>query len=319
MAETQLVKTEMNTELARPSILLPGYDELEDKRIIRELQGIFKGFDFSYENKYADKFEDIEALEQFAAESIKEIDRFDNDAKRSAIANSGAISAKRWLFGYIINQCLSSAAYGSKAAEKLAEAANISIAYLYQYRTVGANLTLKDAYILGMYGAGWDDVREVATIKSADDRNSLIRFFVAANNDYNNAVARETARAAFKTAISRIKTGSIPIDCSDPAQLQTAVEFAEDAPEYDRCFKALTKLNKQMSAILKDKTNEELNASIDDFFIMEDVPNAELRLQEFRGLTGSVLKNIQDLQDLLGSLQTLVESVDKSEVTKREA
>ena len=61
--ETSLVKAEQKVELSRKALVLPSYDQLEDKKIIRELQGVFKGFDFSYDDHYDQKFEDIEALE----------------------------------------------------------------------------------------------------------------------------------------------------------------------------------------------------------------------------------------------------------------
>ena len=320
--ETPLVKAEQNVELSRKALVLPSYDQLEDKKIIRELQGVFKGFDFSYDDHYDQKFEDIEALEEYAQESIKEIDSFDVESKKSIIRNSGAIAAKRWVFGYVINQCLSNTAYGSKAAEKLAQAANISLAYLYQYRTVGSNLSLKDAYILGMYDAGWDTIRQLSTVKDAADRTALIKFFVEANNDWNNRQHREIAKQALKTALERYKAGengSTPtIDCSDPAQIQTAVEFDNQAPEFADANKALLKFKKQLSVLTKEANVQNLVTTLSDCFLMDDIPGAAARLDEFKGVAADTISLLQKLENLIPTIREQLQSIDGMQLYTKE-
>lgn len=163
-----LVTIGKNTELSRSTLILPKYGELTESRVVKEMQSVFKGFEFDPDMQCEQRFKSVEQVETYVSEAVKELREIDNEFKMSAITNNGAIAAKRWHFGWIVNKLLKSAAYGSGLAEKIATSSGVSLSYLYQYRAVGANLDIKDAYLLGMYDAGWENIRAIGAIADQD-------------------------------------------------------------------------------------------------------------------------------------------------------
>lgn len=239
----ELIKVGRNEALSRATLVLPKYDELTDQRVVKEMQSVFKGFDFDPTENCEHKFKTVEQIEAYAAEASRELAQADNAFKMAAVQNNGAIAAKRWHFGWVINQCLKSSKYGAGLAEKLAAAADISLSYLYQYRAVGDNLSIRDAYILGMYGAGWGNIKAIGAISDADTRATVIQFFVQSISDYNNPVAIEQAKVALEQVLQSLKRApELPPDTSNPKQLDAMINFDQEAPEFVEAQKQIAKL-----------------------------------------------------------------------------
>lgn len=174
----ELIKTSDNQVLGTRIMSLPKYNELTDQRIVKEMQRVFNGFEYDSNMNPTEVFKSADQIETYAKAVVVDIEKCDDDFKMDAVRKAAAISAKRWHFGFVISKCLDASGYGSDLAGKLAKAAGISTSYLYQYRAVGERLSLKDAYILGLYGLGWELIRQVAAINDDDVRRNLITYYV---------------------------------------------------------------------------------------------------------------------------------------------
>lgn len=254
-------------------------------------------------------FKTVEQIETYAAEVSKELEQADNDFKMAAITNAGAIAAKRWHFGFMISKCLKASKYGEGVANKIAVAANISLPYLYQYRAVGDNLSIRDAYILGMYGAGWDCIRQVAAVNDPDTRQNLIQYFVQSITDWNNSVAKEQAKEALKSALSMLKHGPAELDVSSPAKIETAVNFESEAPEFMEAKKQLQKLMTACRGIVKDNKLSPMLKAFGDCYLADNVPDAEAHLDTLHEDATSALELLQQVESVLPQLKEEVTSL----------
>ncbi len=306
---SNLIKIGRNNELKRATLELPKYGELTDERVVQEMRGVFDGFEYDPDTQVETVFKTVEQIETYAAEVSKELEQADNDFKMAAITNAGAIAAKRWHFGFMISKCLKASKYGEGVANKIAAAANISLPYLYQYRAVGDNLSIRDAYILGMYGAGWDCIRQVAAVNDPDTRQNLIQYFVQSITDWNNSVAKEQAKEALKSALSMLKHGPAELDVSSPAKIETAVNFESEAPEFMEAKKQLQKLMTACRGIVKDNKLSPMLKAFGDCYLADNVPDAEAHLDTLHEDATSALELLQQVESVLPQLKEEVTSL----------
>lgn len=306
---SNIVNVGKNEELKRAELTLPKYNEVSDARVVKELQGMFKGFDFNPEENLEYKFKTVESITLYASEAIKEIEQIDNQFKIDAVTKSGAIAAKRWHFGYVVSKCLSSANYGAGLADKLAAASNISVAYVYQYKTVGENLSIRDAYILGMYGAGWENIRAIAAISDEDARKNIIEYYISCIKDWNNAIEREQAKAALKSALEMLKKTPDEIDISNPAKLETAINFETEAAEFVEARKQLSKLMSALRALVKEQKLEAMLKSFGDCYLPESASDAEVQLEALHTEANEALTLLQQVENTIPTIRQELQSL----------
>lgn len=185
----EIIKTSDNLALSTKKLTLPKYDELSSQRILKQMQKVFTGFEFDEDMNPTEVFKSAEQIEAYAKNVINDIEACDNNFKIEAIEKAAAISAKRWHFGFVISKCLDASGYGTDLAGKLSKAAGISTSYLYQYRAVGERLSLKDAYILGLYGLGWELIRQLAALNDDAMRKELIKYYISSIDDSTGSFA----------------------------------------------------------------------------------------------------------------------------------
>lgn len=317
---TELVKQVENTSLQTTSLTLPKYDELNNQRILKEMQKVFSGFDFDEKMKPQEMFKTAEQIESYAKEVVQDIETCDNDFKVEAVLKSAAISAKRWQFGWVISRCLATNIYGSDLAGKLAKAAGISTSYLYQYRAVGERLSLKDAYILGLYGLGWDLTRQLGALEDDDIRKALIVSYVSSITDWNNTLIREQARVTMKNTLDNLRRGNSNVldDTTSTHLLESAASLDQQAPEFVDAFKQIEKLATWLRALIKDKNKGPFLKAAQDCFLMEDVPGAPDQLASFHDKTSEVLQLLTEVEETLPLYKQELESLSRLQLTKPE-
>lgn len=298
--------------------VLPKYEDITEKRVLDELKRVFRGFSFSLDDKVEQSFKSLDQLADFIKAGNEELVKADQSFKREAIIKNGAIMARRWFFGYVLDRCLKKSSYSPGAPEKIAKAAGISVPYLYQYRKVGSSLTIKDAYILGIYDAGWELTRQLSTIEDATDRTNLIKLYVASIQDFDNLLMREKAKAALRTAIEQLKSDNAVIDSSDVKQLMEAQNLIEDAPEFCEAKKQLTKLSKVAIKLAKEDYFEELTKVFGDCFLMEDIYNADQLCVDLGALAGDTANKLETAMNLLPDLIKELRSLENIKPTKVE-
>lgn len=320
MAE-ELIKVGKNEKLSRTAISLPAYTKITEQRVVKEMQALFKGFTFDSDMHVTEVFKNVEQVESFAKESIKEINNIDTQFKMDNIMKAGAIAVRRWYFGFVVNKCLSEASYGEQLAQKLAAASDISLAYLYQYREVGENLSITDAYTLGIYQASWDLIRKIATIDDPDMRTSIITMYTDAITDIDNVVEIEAARNAALSAISYLKqnkTDADSLDISNPKLLDQLANFETMAPEYVECKKAVEAMLTAIRKLTKSQNYEKWVTSLQDFFLMSDILNAENYLATLKGSVSDALTQIEKLENILPTYKQELQSVLNASLTTPE-
>lgn len=316
---TSLIKTSENVSLSTTVLELPKYDELNNDKILKEMRAVFTGFDYDDKMKPQEVFKTAEQVESYAKNVVHDIEEADNSFKIDAVLKAAAINAKRWHFGWVISRCLGSSAYGSNLAEKLAKAANISTSYLYQYRAVGDNLSMKDAYILGLYGLGWELTRQLAALNDDDTRKALIKEYVNSITDFNNSMIREQARLAVKKVLDNLKRCPQQLDdSSNLALIEAAENFDKDAPEFIACNKQVEQLKSGLRSIGKKKRAEPFLSATADCYLPAAVYQAEEHLEAFKVNVNETLELIKEVEELLPLYKSELESLQHLELTTNE-
>lgn len=291
------------------AIVLPKMNELTTDAVVRQMQDVFKGFEYDPDLKPSEKFKDAESAEKHVAAVAEDIRKSEKDFKIRAVQNEGALEARRWYFGWLISKCLSNAAYGSDMASKLAKAANMSIAYLYQYRAVGDKMTIKEAYMLGMYGMGWELIRELAALSDDGYRKALIKTYIDSIPDWNNSVVREQARLTIKEAINLIKKSPEALSIDNKAQLEAIDEFQEGAPEFIECDKEVDRLKTRMRGFIKRKVLDPYYKACGDCYLVSNVPGASEHLERFKGSIAEALELLNSVREELPLIEQELQSL----------
>ena len=318
--ENEIIKTSDNLALSTKKLELPKYDELTSQKILKQMQKVFSGFDYDEDMDPNSVFKTAEQIEAYAKNVINDIEACDNNFKIEAIEKAAAISAKRWHFGFVISKCLDASGYGSDLAGKLAKAAGISTSYLYQYRAVGERLSLKDAYILGLYGLGWELIRQLAALNDDDMRKELIKYYISSIDDYNNTMMRDQARAALKQALDSLKKAPQQLDdTSNLSMIEAASNFPDEAPEFVECEKQVEGLKTAIRNLTKKKRLEPFVKAAGDCFLAEDVPGAQEHLAAFVESVSEALALVKELEEIIPEYKQELESLVNLKLVKPDA
>lgn len=305
-----IIKMSDNVALSTKKLTLPKYDELTSQSILKQMQKVFTGFDYDENMNPNSVFKSAEQIEAYAKNVINDIEACDNSFKIEAIEKAAAISAKRWHFGFVISKCLDASGYGSDLAGKLAKAAGISTSYLYQYRAVGERLSLKDAYILGLYGLGWELIRQLAALNDDDMRKELINYYISSIDDYNNTMMRDQARTALKQALDNLKKAPQQLDdSSNLSMIEAASNFPDEAPEFVECEKQVEQLKTAIRNLTKKKRLDPFVKAAGDCYLPESVAGAQEHLDTFVESVTEALSLVKELEEILPSYKQELESL----------
>lgn len=317
--ETEIIKTTDNIALSTKAMVLPKYEELTEGRIVKEMQKVFQGFDYDAQMNPKELFKNAQQIESYAKNVVNDIEEADNDFKLDAVLKAAAISAKRWHFGYVISKCLSASGYGADLATKLAKAAGISTSYLYQYRAVGDRLSMKDAYILGMYGLGWELIRQLAALPDEEYRREIIHNYINSIPDYNNSMIREQARATVKQVIDALKNGHQQLDDTSNLNLiEAASNFPQEAPEFVEAEKQVQQLKTAIRNLVKDKRLNAFQKAAGDCYLPKQVVGAEEHLETFKESCTEALALIKELEEALPVYKQELESFSGMKLLENE-
>ena len=305
-----IIKMSDNVALSTKKLTLPKYDELTSQSILKQMQKVFTGFDYDENMNPNAVFKSAEQIETYAKNVINDIEACDNNFKIEAIEKAAAISAKQWHFGFVISKCLDASGYGSDLAGKLAKAAGISTSYLYQYRAVGERLSLKDAYILGLYGLGWELIRQLAALNDDDMRKELINYYISSIDDYNNVMMRDQARTALKQALDNLKKAPQQLDdSSNLSMIEAASNFPDEAPEFVECEKQVEQLKTAIRNLTKKKRLDPFVKAAGDCYLPESVAGAQEHLDTFVESVTEALSLVKELEEILPSYKQELESL----------
>lgn len=303
----------------RAKIELPCWDRLNDSKIIREVSEVFKGFELPNEEACSKQFADADALAEYVDATNNEIKEFDAKSAIVTIRTSAAIAVRKWAMGRILENVLTKRDFGSAAMQTIAKATGTSMSTLYHIRRVAKVLSMKEVYVLGMYDAGWFNIRSLAFVPDQEARERLIAAYTDSITDWNDAKKRDRARTTLHQAIQAIQNSNYDeLATSDPDKLALVTDHSEDAPEFTATRTLIDKLGRMFSKASSATVIDEWCRILDDYFIMDDIPSAETLNGVVVEQAADLLSKLNALQDNLPRLIQSVESVSRASVTQAE-
>lgn len=294
-------------------IQLPDYSKITENRVIRGMQNVFPGFEVPTENSIESMGKDPAAIEEYIDQLQKDIVRGDLEEKSKIIESSAANSVRRWQLGYVIKSLTTSSKFSAEQEQGIRRVlhSHLGAAY-YHYLKVGERLSIKDVYVLGMYDAGWGNIRSLAFVADADMRQLIIKSYCDSIVDWNDKRRRDAARKALSQAIKEAMAGGYDsLASSDPANLIATGEIEELAPEYKEALNLLEKLLKTFKKLGDENYIEQTCKTFSDYFIADDIEGAadlNQRVTEAAADLAELIENTQkQLPDLKEQLVSLAE------------
>lgn len=301
----------MSLELA-----LPTYADVTDEKVLRSVREVFAGFTYDPSADYARQFQDPKQLAQYIMATTKEIkDKQIDGVSQRLIINSASL-VKFWCMGAVANKTLEEASYGNGAVGQIAAEMKKSVPYIYQLRAVATQLTLQDAFLLGMRECcSTTTLRKLAQIRDADRRRQIIDIFIQETQDMSDAPRMERATKQFKVAINEAlkRVDAIEQDTTNPETVvDNEAELVNTA--YANAMDALRLLNKETKKLSLEETVYQVCDALGDFAITESVPNAADWLQRFKEEVSAAKTQAQQALNNLDDIMTELDSALHVEV-----
>ena len=258
-------------------IALPGYDITSEKEVTKTVQRVFKGFDPA---SVTAQFADGDAFVDYAKRSMTDIIEARRTSDATQLLARGASLARFWYLGKTIDTALSGGGYGANVIQRLTTELGKSQSYVYQIKQVAVKLTLVDCYLLGMRGLESSDLRKLAYVKDDKLRRQLIESYISAITDTGDTAKMEKARKALKAAIlADRQADAIQLGASDPNNGGSEVEVSE---EWAAAMSTIRSWNKATKQLVNETHVNESIAALANFYLDEDVPDAQRRLDELK-------------------------------------
>lgn len=264
------------------SIALPGFDEVDDdKKIIKSIRDVFRGFDFNAKDDFGTRFPTLDALTEYTRSAIEDIRDARTKSAAESLLNQGACLGRFWCVGKALDSALNNADYGVSAYNQLATALGKSVGYIYKWRAVAKKLTLSQAYLLGIRGVEQTTVVNLAyTIQDDATRDALISGFVSAVVDGADEQSRLEAIRKLKQAINDIPHNNLlEVGNTDPA---TGGNEAEVTPEFTAALKLFADMHRKYTPVSDEKFFDRIASVCEEFFLMDNVPDGEEQLTRLR-------------------------------------
>lgn len=301
----------------RARIQLPAWDNITDARIERDMKSVFSGFQLPTKQAIAKGFNTIEELNTYVANSLKDIKAEDSKTAISNIQTAAATSVRKWALGRALNQACASHNYGANVVQLLAKKNGQSVAGIYHIRHVAKVLSMKDVYTLGMYDAGWDNIRRLSYIPDAGVREQLITAYIANIPDWNDRKRRDSARKTLATAIASLSRSSYDqVATSQPVALAAARDMSQEAPEYYELRKELQKAIKVFKKAADKNALQRFIRVAQNYFILDNVQDAQLLNGFIVEDSTAMLVYVNTLSDILSTYKEQLQSLTKAVPTK---
>lgn len=304
------VNDDSDQRMFRTRIQLPAWQNITDSRIERDMRSVFAGFQLPTKQTIAKGLNTIDALNIYVANSLKDIKAEDSRTAINSIQTAAATSVRKWALGRALNQACASHDYGPNVVQVLAKRNNESVAGLYHIRHVARVLSMKDVYMLGMYDAGWDNIRRLSYIADQNIRQQLIAAYISNIPDWNDRKRRDTARRTLSTAIASLcRSNYAELAGSEPKALAAARDVSQEAPEYYEMRKQLQKLLKVFKKASDKSALQRFVRIASDYFIMQDVQDAETLNSFVTQDASTMLTYIDTLGDILNTYKQQLQSL----------
>lgn len=289
-------------------ISLPSSVDMTDSKVLSSVKSVFGGFDRLGHTR----FSDIETLASYALCTIESIKQVRMAADTEQLERKAAAMARFWYLGETLDNALKGDTYGTAAVNRLAIALKVSVPYVYQIRAVAVKLTAVDCYLLGMRGMDSTHLRMLTRIKDDTTRRAVIDTFISMVKDTSD---EDLLRDAKKKLVAAVNTNQAitPEDLvsTDPMQSQqTSV-----TPEYDAAIKQLTDWLRMLKKPASEKCVNDICTVLAEFYLMQNVPEAEARLDYVKLHAEELMSTINALRINLDDIQRELESVAEMELT----
>ena len=293
-------------------INLPDYEITTEQKVLESVKRAFKGFDPSTFCNMP-KFSTPEALATYTKATMDEIRQVRQTAEANELSQRASAMARFWYLGVTIDNALKQGDYGKAAANKLASALHKSVPYIYQIRAVASRLSVVDCYLLGVRGLDSTCLRKLAQIKEESTRTQIAHAFISGLPDTSDPDKLAQGRKQFITAVNAAMTMDIgelsetnPLEIGDSEAQEEAV-----SPEYANVMKAMRAWEGTLKKLTNEKTVSALCDAAADFYLKDDVPDAQTYLDkvtsEAGNLTTALRVAMTNIKSMLEELDSLAE------------
>jgi len=290
------------------TISFPGYDELDDRKVLRSVQDVFKKFDYGDTTNISNQFKDTDSLAVYAKNTMADIRAVRSKADINQLVHQAAAMSRFWYLGDTIDKALKAGSYGANAAHKLAVAWNMSDPYIYQIRAVATRLTPVDCYLLGIRGLDSTHLRKLAQVQDDATRKAIITTFVSACHDTSDPTKIMQAKKLFIAAIN-IKKALSTIDATTTNPDGDKVNDEDLPQEYVAVLNQISQWGKKLKKVMDEHSLEELFNASGNFYMPASAQDAETRLNDVKEAAESLkrvcMNTRNELDDIIREMDSL--------------
>ena len=181
--------------------------------------------------------------------------------------------------------------------------------------TLPEAMTMSQAYLLGSRGVGTPTLHRLAAMRDRDAMGQVIDGFLELCRDTNDKHALIDSRKRLEESIklSEAQTyasDGLELDSSDPTHVDNSGMVT---PEYANASEALSKAESMLGRLANDKQISKLLAAFDSFFVMDDRPDAAMRVDLIVSRAEEVLDRLAKATENLTALRDSLTSLTHSE------
>lgn len=288
------------------SIMLPMPCDMDDQKAEGAMRSAFPGC-----SRGGTIVRDRDALARLAASTLGDISRMMNSNAAEFLSRRAAASARYWDLCNTIRVSVTSGGVDDSAVQTVATAIGRSAAHVRQMMALPEAMTMTQAYLLGSRGVGTQTMHRLAAMRDHDTMGQVIDGFLELCRDTNDKHALIDSRKRLEESIRLSESqpyapAGLDIDSSDPTHVDNADMVT---PEFANASDALSKAASMLGRLANDKQVSKLLAAFDDFFVMDDRPDAAMRVdlivtraEEVLDTLAKATANLTALRDSLTSL-----------------
>ena len=302
---------------------LPTYDDVTDANIIKSIREVYHGFTFDAAEDFSKIFADEESLAEYIKDTMADIGEHQKIGQVALRTSNSASLARFWVMGYSADQAISKSTYGDGACKRIADRINRSVPYVYQVRSVGTRLTIKDCFLLGVReGCNTTTLRKLAQIRDQDLCRQIITTFIQSTQDTSDVINVERATRAFKQAIRDALRPENAVEEATTNPMEASENLEEIAgTAYVAGRSAVKKIIKETKFFSNEENVCAVCDAMADFAIVESVPNADKLLADFKVEVDEAItqskKMLEYLDDMLVQLNSCMAVEVLGEGSKR--
>lgn len=294
-------------------IELPDYGSVSEQKVLKSVKDVFKGFDYTAGMSMG--FSGTDDLAQYTINTMEDIKNVSQTARVNQIYHKAAVLARFWYLSDAINTALNKGEYGTNAVNKLANAMHLSVPYIYHMRSVATRLSVVDCFLLGTRDLDTSHLRKLAQVKDDSVRKAIIKAFLDCYKDTSNPEVAAEAKKQFVAAVnSNLNTTAIELGTSDPLNGGSDIEVSPEYTEMDKQLGSWISLAKKFC---NEKSLDAFVNASESFFITEETPDAEERLDEIKEKAQELTNLLVAVQGSIATLTTELDSLQGVDVTEK--